>query len=802
MTKRTICSVLAAALFCGAAPAQAATLSGTITDESPAPIQNIDVRLWGYNTTVKGYTVIQTVKTNVKGEYILTKIKAGKYKLDARMGAGMSGWYGDRWYDLAQPTGNGYIPEHADEITIKDNDVLVGYNITLQQVGGLDTSVKYGSTMLSGIQIRAEQIKEYRIHHNYFSQASPHLGYSYFRGLPPTTYRLLFHGPDAKYETYIADGPYTVTSKKTTTTSTIALKAMVTDPYEPNNTPTDKGASINSNIFHQSNPVAYVTSGALIGPRNTGDVDWTCFDTIVGDRFKIIADMPLIVGGKTREDPWVDPIMGFYSYSSATQLVTKIKDDDDSGLGNRDAAIDSGVLTAKGRHCVVVSTFGDSTYAGKNQNSAGRYRLTISMGNREPALTMTHKTTTYQGANLPVVPVSLSINEGEKIQFDLSFSDIDFDTLTASMTHIDSLKAPVNNGLFKSGTGVTIPSTGATFKNGKGTAVYTWEASQQAAKTSPYTITFDVKDSEFLKRVQVSLAVIAQNHPPLTPTLNAPQDKSTVNSATPNLVINNSFDVDGDKLTYDFEVYHGSPTGTPTESKKNVPGGTGTTTTFGILTAAKENSWVYWRARANDGHTTSNYSPWTKYFAFFVNSSNDPPTAPVLIKPVNNSTVLDLQPALSVTNPADPEKDTMTILFQVALDSTFTSGLTSSPNVAVNTTGITTSWTMATPLSWDTWYYARAYAKDDKGATSPASNINKFKTRKSTLTPDAGDGGSPDGGPPTDLSKTEGGSGKQDIGTTLPPIEESCSMGGGFHASNGALWLLVLFVLAIRRRRQ
>ena len=810
-----IFSVPLVASILAATPAGAATLSGTISDVKASPIKGIEVRLWGLSTKTKVYDVVKKASTDASGKYKFTGIAAGDFKLDARMPAMMLANYGDRWYDQAQPVSKGYISSDADVITVKATDTLTGYNITLEATGGLDATVASKSGLAAGIQVRCEQKTEHRIHHSDFSMptftynkatVTVHLGKSYFRGLLPSDYRLLFHGPDGKYETQVAAGPYKVASTKTAKATKVTLVAMALDPYEPNNSPSDKGSAINKDLFHLTTPQPFVTSGALIGPRNSGDVDWYCYDALATDRYIITADMPLKVEGKVREHPWVDPVVGLFAVPAKSGVPAKVKTDDDGGPGLRDAKLDSGVLGTKGRYCVAVTTFGDTAWLGKTQNSAGRYRLTITMGNRQPLLTVTHLGATYQGKTAPVIPTVLNVKEGAKLKFDLDFSDIDGDTLTASMKLVDSASKAVTGGAFKTDTGVPIPAAGGTFKNGKGRASFTWEAGETAASTSPFGLTFDIKDAEYTMRTSFTIKVDAVNHPPTTPKLKEPSHKSTVSTATPNLAIYNSTDVDGDTLSYDLEIYYKQAGGAkPDESKTAVAQGTNFTF-YKVINKMPENTWIFWRARANDGNPSANYSPWTQYFAFLVNTTNEAPSTPNLIKPANNETVLNQQPTLSASNPADPEKDPITLRFQVAKDANFAIGLLESPDVAMNTAGKTTMWTVSSLLDWGGTYYARVYAKDKLGAQSGYSYVHKFMVKTNTTKPDTGptpDMGVPDqGGVKADRGPDTGGGGGTSDGTE---DEGGCACDLAGERGTGVVWLLVLglaLALVWRRRRR
>ena len=809
----TIATLVALTLTSSAA--LGATLTGTISDGKSSPIKGTQVRLWAASAKYKAWIVSKSTTTDASGKYKFTGIAKGNYKLDARMSSGSAANYSDRWYDVTQPLSKGYIAENADVLAIKDTDNLTGYNISLEVTGRLFTTVADKSGLKAGIQIRCEQKTEYRIHHNDVSRASftsgkvtvtKHVGKGYMAGLLPSDYRLLLHGPDGNYETKVMVGPYKVTAAKKIDVSKITMAAMGKDPNEPNNGPSDKGSAINNDIFHLTQPKPYVSSGALIGPRSSGDVDWYCFDAFATDRYIVTADTPLTVDGKVREHPWVDPVVGLFSIPKKGSTPVKIKTDDDGGPGLRDAKLDTGVLGAKGRYCLAVTTYGDTAFTGKTQNSAGRYRLTVKMGNRPPNFSVLHNGTTYDGKIPLVTPSVLTVKEGSKLFFSLDFSDIDKDTLTATMSLVDANNKPVAGGAFKTDTGITIPSTGTTFTNGKGKATFAWETGENAATGAPYGLTFDIKDAEYTMRAKFTIKVDSVNNSPSVPKLKEPAFKSTVSTTTPVLSIYNSSDVDGDALTYDFEVYYKAPGGmSPNEAKSGVVQGT-TATTFPTTKPMPENTWIFWRARANDGKAKSNYSAWTPYFAFLVNTLNEPPTTPVLIKPSDGETVLTRQPTMSAKNPTDPEKDPITLRFQVASDKGFSTGLIESPDVAMNTAGNVTMWTLTTPLTWGGTYYGRVYAKDKLGAKSGFSYVHKFNVRTDPTTQP--DGGVPDTGGPTPdqgASTHDKGTATADKGgTTEPPPEEEngCACDTGNVGGNAAGLLVLFGVLVLWRRRR
>src|SRR4029077_3784333 len=125
-------------------------------------------------------------------------------------------------------------------------------------------------------------------------------------------------------------------------------------------------------------PQPFQSTGAIIAPRG-GDIDWYCFTALAGDRYLLDVASNLTVGTAVQEDPWVDPMVSFWSVA-AGGAATKLLENDDADTTTRASHLDTAPLTADGTYCAAVSTFGDTGWTGAGQ-SAGKYALTIQMGN-------------------------------------------------------------------------------------------------------------------------------------------------------------------------------------------------------------------------------------------------------------------------------------------------------------------------------------------------------------------------------------------------------------------------------------
>ncbi len=216
---------------------------------------------------------------------------------------------------------------------------------------------------------------------------------------------------------------------------------------------------------------------------------------------------------------------------------------------------------------------------------------------------------------------------------------------------------------------------------------------------------------------------------PSVPSLNFPKHGEDVETLTPGLIVNNSADPNDDRLTYEFELYSDSGLSNPVVSSGLTAEGDGITAWQ--LPQLGENSIYYWRARAFDGIL---YSEWMTPAGFRVNVANDPPTAPALSSPADNSYVGSYTPVLTVRNASDPDSAGLTYNFDLALDTAFS-------HIAASITGVfeetgTTSWQVPVNLDENTRYYWRAQA-DDWLTTGPWMNTASFFVNTTNEAPSA-----------------------------------------------------------------
>ncbi len=207
---------------------------------------------------------------------------------------------------------------------------------------------------------------------------------------------------------------------------------------------------------------------------------------------------------------------------------------------------------------------------------------------------------------------------------------------------------------------------------------------------------------------------VSGNNAPTTPVVQSPASGSTVDTLYPTLIVLNSDDIDGDPLTYEFELYDATAS-TQLGGATGISEGT-TVTRWTVPIALQDNTTYRWRARSYDG---KEYSAWTPLFSFTVNLSiavNQPPTLPVPISPENGSTIITAPIVLGIQNSVDPEGDPITYDFWVYSDSLLTQVVESKFDVPEEQGGQTYVTFSFVPANNHTYWW-RVRAKDYDNTT-------------------------------------------------------------------------------------
>jgi hypothetical protein len=217
--------------------------------------------------------------------------------------------------------------------------------------------------------------------------------------------------------------------------------------------------------------------------------------------------------------------------------------------------------------------------------------------------------------------------------------------------------------------------------------------------------------------------LIASNTAPSAPAIVSPIANAVVALLSPQLVVSNGADPNGDVLTYQFEIY--TATGQSLVASASGIAQASSLTRWTVSTALNDSTTYQWRARCFDG---SLYSPWTSYSAFstlVAGGANNPPSVPANADPSANSTVVTKPIDLTVTNSVDSDDDPLTYSFFVYADAGLTVLLEAKHGVAEGNNNQTSVTLSLSPVEGDRYYW-RSFATDGAD-TSAFSNSTWFK---------------------------------------------------------------------------
>ena len=214
--------------------------------------------------------------------------------------------------------------------------------------------------------------------------------------------------------------------------------------------------------------------------------------------------------------------------------------------------------------------------------------------------------------------------------------------------------------------------------------------------------------------VAASFFVNTVKEAPETPDILSPVHGSEVDVQELDLIIDNAFDPDGDVLTYFFELdkvdtFDSDAKETSDEISE------GADFTSWHVAGLDDNASFFWRAKANDGYVES---PWV-LGNFFVNTENDNPSMPTLKNPGEGAWVETLTPTLELNPSVDIDNDSLIYRFAIYTDALLN-------NLLVQDESDTAEWLVPSELNDNTWYFWRAQAEDEHGATSGWMNTASF----------------------------------------------------------------------------
>ncbi|WP_289030694.1 hypothetical protein [uncultured Paraglaciecola sp.] len=242
-----------------------------------------------------------------------------------------------------------------------------------------------------------------------------------------------------------------------------------------------------------------------------------------------------------------------------------------------------------------------------------------------------------------------------------------------------------------------------------------WVVNQNLTEDQKYFLNveaFDSKNASTELEVPVSFTVNTSNSAPTIPNILAPTVGAEVDKYELELTIVNSTDIDSPNITYWFEIDTRN-TFDSEEIKRSAEVVSSSENTTWYVDNLQENVYYYWRAKADDGMTQSD---WVQS-EFFVNKVNESPSVPSIRNPGDLAWVDTLRPILSVNSSSDPENDAISYRFEVYSDEDLSQLVTSA---IVDSE----SWTVDVNLLDNTWYYWRTRSSDDKGNESNWTSTN------------------------------------------------------------------------------
>jgi len=220
---------------------------------------------------------------------------------------------------------------------------------------------------------------------------------------------------------------------------------------------------------------------------------------------------------------------------------------------------------------------------------------------------------------------------------------------------------------------------------------------------------------------------------PSIPSVSSPACGSELATTSPALVLANATDPQGTIPSYEIELFADSGLTALLDKVTAYPQGGGATTSWTPSAVLVENANYFWRARARDPYVSGG---WSAVCSFMVNAANESPSAPRLNAPAIAGHVASFTPSLVVDDATDPDHDALTYAYEVYTDPRL-SVLVASAAAVADSAGPTSSWTLDVTLLEDHWYWWRAQASDQHGATSDWTATGSFFVSTANAAPEA-----------------------------------------------------------------
>ncbi len=206
---------------------------------------------------------------------------------------------------------------------------------------------------------------------------------------------------------------------------------------------------------------------------------------------------------------------------------------------------------------------------------------------------------------------------------------------------------------------------------------------------------------------------------PAAPVLVSPIAAVEVATPSPDLILDNAADPQGDALLYTFEVYGDAGMSTLLTSTSGVAEDASGSTLWKVDIALSENTEVFWRAAASDAFVTG---PFSALESFVVNAIEQAPSVPVLVYPIADEVAASVTPTLQWSESQDPDGEAIT--YEVEVWDSAATLVTSASGVSGN--GTTGEWTVDVALVEDAYYAWTVRATDDEQLQSDWAGEETF----------------------------------------------------------------------------
>lgn len=196
------------------------------------------------------------------------------------------------------------------------------------------------------------------------------------------------------------------------------------------------------------------------------------------------------------------------------------------------------------------------------------------------------------------------------------------------------------------------------------------------------------------------------------------------------LTVTNATSPTKDPLVYQFEIYSDAQLMQLVDVNLSVLEGMGQTVY--VPQMLQEDKHYWYRVRARDAYVAG---PWTPVATFFASDVHQPPTAPAILMPLNQSKIKDSKPLLQVQNARSSDEYALTYTFELYEDMDLKKPVESMSGIPEGGKGVT-SYQVTKELIPYNHYWWRARATDSMNLDGDWSQVVSFHLVPTNSPPD------------------------------------------------------------------